>query len=518
VKGSAVLGAMDNIDRIYLFDVVHGADRFKEDLASLGFDCETIDVYRGDGKQDLSKKDLVVAPVHLSRDNAYLKNALKSGCKIINHHQMLNYVVKSKDYLKDAVKIEITGTIGKTSTLFVLSSILESSNPDYKILLHTSIGTFYIWKNNMTQVGKLSIAPASVLPIIKQAIYDKFYPNFAIFEISLGFSGIGDINIISSLKEDYKIASNTRWASSVKLKSIQNINDGSTVIIPSDIADNDLMNYSNDLNIIKFCAYQDPYNDADLNLIHDKKSNNNREPDDIINLDKKDEGIVFIKDNEAKNIDDGRVIAYNNIKTVQETKFGMLDTPKSDTNLSRSGSIGLSFISLLPIQEEFYIQPLLSSISAALSLNVDDTDIKDFLANFSGVKDRMELKKINGIYLLNNSNSGVRLSHLDKLLKDRSLFVNPLTNNKRRLVLIIGEENRYICNGLDKNGLYRILNDYKDCFDRIFIIKDKDYDNDHEKDLFSGYTLFETVDDGIKYALSILNKEDMIISFVKRWG
>lgn len=513
MRSSVVLEEIGDVDKIYLFDVVHGADRFKDDLVSLGLDCEAIDVYRGDGRQDLSKKDLVVAPVHLSRDNTYLKNALRSGCKIINHHQMLNYIFKSKNYLKDTVKIEITGTIGKTSTLFVLSSILESSNPDYKILLHTSIGTFYIWKNNITQVGKLSIAPASVLPVVKQAIYDDFHPNFAIFEISLGFSGIGDINIISSLKEDYMIAANTRWASSAKLESIQNINDGSTVIIPSDIADNDLMNYSNDLNIIKFCASQFQCLDGRSDYHPtDNISNVDRY------IDKKDEGIVFIKDNETKDIENGRVIAYNTIKTVQKIKFDTPDTPKSDTNIRRSGSIGLSFINLLPIQEEFYIQPLLSSISAALSLNVDDTDIKDFLTNFSGVKDRMELRTIDGIYLLNNSNSGVRLSHLDKILKDRSLFVNPLTNNRRRLVLIIGEETRYICNGLDKNDLYRILNDYKDCFDRIILIKDKAYVNDHERDLFSDYTLFETADDGIKYALSILDKGDMIISFVKRWG
>jgi len=507
VRSLVVLEEIDDIGKIYLFDTVHGADRFKEDLISLGLDCEMIDVYIGKSKSDFSKKDLVVAPVHLSRDNTYLKKALNAGCKIITHHQMLNYVFKSKNYLKDSVKIEITGTIGKTSTLFVLSSILESSNHDSKILLHTSIGTFYIWKNKIKQAGKLSIAPASILPIIKQAIQDKFYPNFAIFEISLGFSGIGDINIIPSLKEDYKIASNTKWASRVKLESIDNISDGSTVIVPSDITDKDLMNCSDGLNIIKFGVSQDFYDGSNLRPINNM-NNSNRDTD------KKDEGIVYIKDKKTKDQENDRTIIYNNkIKTIPNILF---DTSKSD--ITRSGSIDFSFINLLPIQEEFYTQSLLSSIAAALSLGVDDADIKDFLVNFSGVEGRMELKKIDGIYLLNNSNSGVRLNHLDKILKDRSLFVNLLTNNRRKLVLIIGEEAKYICNGLEKSDFYRILNDYKDYFDCIIIIKDKNYDNDQEKALFSDYTLFKTMNEGIKYALSLLNKGDMIISFVKRWG
>jgi len=488
---------IESIDKIYLFDIVHGADRFREDLVSLGFNCEVIDVYKqGELRYNISKKDLVVAPVHLSRDNPYLKKALKSGCTIINHHQMLNYIFKSKNYLRDSIKIEITGTIGKTSTLSILYSILESSNPDYRILLHTSIGTFYLYRNKIKEVGRLSIAPASILPVVRQALFDKFYPDFAIFEISLGFSGIGDINIVSSLKEDYTIASNTKWASIVKLESIQNINDGSTVIVPSDI-DKDLINCFDNLNIIRFGVYQ---NDYDYN----PDLTNNIHRDD---LSKKDEGIVYIKDNNIGDCD-GRVIVYNNIK--------ILDTSRS--NIRRSGSINLSLMNLLPIQEEFYIQSLLSSITAALSLNVDDTDITDFLVNFSGVEGRMDLKMIDGIYLLNNSNSGVRLIHLDKILKDRSIFVNPLTNNRRRLVLIIGEETKYICNGLDKNDFYRILNDYKECFDLILIIKDKNCDDDHEKDVISDYTLFKTMNDGIKYALSLLDKGDMIISFVKRWG
>lgn len=505
MRSSVVLDEIGDVDKIYLFDVVHGADRFKDDLVSLGLDCEAIDVYRGDGRQDLSKKDLVVTPVHLSRDNTYLKNALRSGCKIINHHQMLKYIFISKNYLKDSVKIEITGTIGKTSTLFALASILESSNPDYKILLHTSIGTFYILKNNMTQVGKLSIAPASIIPVVKQAIYDDFHPDFAIFEISLGFSGIGDINIISSLKEDYMIAANTRWASSAKLESIQNINDGSTVIIPFEITCKDLTNYSDDLNIIQFCTFneKDPiYNTKNNKIEHS------------IN----EAGTVYLKDKDTKNLDNdrGKRIFYKNIKIIQNILSNIPDFPKTDS-FKRSGFIDISFDKLLSIQEKFYIQPLLASISAALPLNVDDIDIKYFLANFSGIKGRMEVKEIDGIYLIDNSNSGLRLSHLDKILKDRSLFVNPLTNNRRRLVLIIGEETRYICNGLDKNDLYRILNDYKDCFDRIILIKDNDCNKDYKKDLFNDFVLFKTADDGIKYALSILGKGDMIISFVKKW-
>jgi UDP-N-acetylmuramyl pentapeptide synthase len=57
-------------------------------------------------------------------------------------------------------------------------------------------------------------------------------PDIAVFEISLGLTGIGDVGVITSLKADYKIAGGTKEASAVKKASIKNFDDRSIIVHP----------------------------------------------------------------------------------------------------------------------------------------------------------------------------------------------------------------------------------------------------------------------------------------------
>lgn len=170
----------------------------------------------------------VISPVHLPL----------TGDEIIAHNPELNYtfithheaVYRILDgWGEDIPKIEVTGVKGKTSCVFMLKEILIDENP----LILSSLGAIlyedgkeYILKKN------ISITPANIKETIDLAykianpickIADgivesenlKKYSS-AIFESSLGVTGIGDVGLLTNISENYPIAKNRLTASEAK--------------------------------------------------------------------------------------------------------------------------------------------------------------------------------------------------------------------------------------------------------------------------------------------------------------
>jgi hypothetical protein len=195
--------------KILVLDTIHGGLELAASLREMGHFTDIIDVYRGKlgidpGTAAGRDYDLVVAPIHL--DPAYpLLREMSSP--IITHHQAVRWIIGGK---RPRTFVEITGTRGKTTTAFALAHLMEGPG-----ILHTSMGTFRYPEKEL--LWKKSITPASIVPACREAVRMK---GWFVAEVSLGFTGSGDLGIITSA-DDYLFAGGKRHALLEKIRSGQ---------------------------------------------------------------------------------------------------------------------------------------------------------------------------------------------------------------------------------------------------------------------------------------------------------
>ncbi|WP_405306977.1 coenzyme F430 synthase [Methanobrevibacter sp.] len=144
-----------------------------------------------------------------------------------SHHEIIGEILNG--WGEDILKVEVTGVKGKTTSVFMLKEILSDENP----LILSSLGAL-LYENEREIVLKkdISIAPANIKETIDLA-YKIANPickiadgvvesenlrkyNSAIFESSLGVSGIGDVGLLLNIVEDYPIAKGRSSASEAK--------------------------------------------------------------------------------------------------------------------------------------------------------------------------------------------------------------------------------------------------------------------------------------------------------------
>jgi hypothetical protein len=193
--------------RVLVLDSIHGGLEIARFLAERGHQVETLDVYRGDPAANAAiasheEYDLLIAPVHLDPSNVLLRGA-KIPC--ITHHQAVRWILGDT---RVSPFVEITGALGKTTTAFALASLMPG-----KGLLHSTGGIFLYPER--TLAGKKSITPASLVSPAIRASRDGYW---MIGEVSLGFTGAGDLGILTS-PEDYVFAGGWRHALGEKLRS-----------------------------------------------------------------------------------------------------------------------------------------------------------------------------------------------------------------------------------------------------------------------------------------------------------
>jgi hypothetical protein len=193
--------------KILVLDTIHGGLELRSFLREQGHFVDVVDVYRGkygiDADTALQRTyDMVVAPIHL--DPAYrLLQDLPTPR--ITHHQAVRWIIgrgRPKPF------VEVTGARGKTTTACALAGLMEGPG-----ILHTSIGTFRYPGREL--LWRQSITPASVIPACREAMRMK---GWLIAEVSLGFTGSGDMGIITSA-EDYAFAKGKRHAREEKIRS-----------------------------------------------------------------------------------------------------------------------------------------------------------------------------------------------------------------------------------------------------------------------------------------------------------
>lgn len=199
--------------QILVLDTIHGGAVIGDALRGMGHEVDLVDVYRGDLSHQGSitdataqsrRYDLLVHPVHLDPAHPLLR---WFTCPSINHHEAVRWILgppQGSRFSGKGLCIEITGARGKTTTATALASVMGGSG-----ILHTSRGTFrYPGEEFIT---RLSIAPGSIIPAYSFLSDSQWF----IAEVSLGFTGLSDLAVLTSY-EDYRVAAGRLSAREIK--------------------------------------------------------------------------------------------------------------------------------------------------------------------------------------------------------------------------------------------------------------------------------------------------------------
>lgn len=197
--------------KILVLDTIHGGLEIAAHLRGMGHFTDIIDVYRGrtgidPGTAKERDYDMAVAPVHLDPAYPLLR---EMTCPVITHHQAARWIIGTR---RPKPFVEVTGAKGKTTTASALAGLMEGPG-----VLHTSMGTYRYPEKKL--IGRMSITPASLVPASREAVRMK---GWLVAEVSLGFSGAGDLGIITSA-DDYLFAGGKRHALAEKVRSGQGL-------------------------------------------------------------------------------------------------------------------------------------------------------------------------------------------------------------------------------------------------------------------------------------------------------
>lgn len=467
--------------KLAVLDLTHGGIPIAKKLAALGNKVSGVDVYGtvdpsllGELEEKygircskaplpISEFDFLVAPVHLDPAYSMLVEARATGKAILSHHEAVGKILKGDPELSGTKIIEVTGVKAKTSTASLLADMLSRK---FKVVLHTSRG-LEAWKDGTSSLihRGLSITPGSILTAVKKSLETGIRPDFFIFEISIGGTGTADLGILTTLSPDYGIANKTALASDAKLQLILNAKPGSTLLLNSG-AEKALEAVK--ISQTKFFTFKDPF-------YPEVKVKVSEVPD-------------FVLETEEP----------SNTSEVSGSMLRLLNRGQEIFSASlRSG-----------YNSSAYRTAFVAASAAALKLGVEVQDVVSVLEEFRGLSGRMQEKEINGITLIDNSNSGMDILSAEKAL-DYALLKKK-DEKKRGIILILGEEASQVCEGLPPTSVQRFVDKFGTKCRHIVLVGERMQAVAAKNASYAG-----SLPEGFLKASELAGTEDLILSSVK---
>ena len=324
-----------------------------------------------------------------------------------SHHEIIGEILNG--WGEDILKVEVTGVKGKTTSVFMLKEILSDENP----LILSSLGAL-LYENEREIVLKkdISIAPANIKETIDLA-YKIANPickiadgvvesenlrkyNSAIFESSLGVSGIGDVGLLLNIVEDYPIAKGRSSASEAKKQVFR----CGCVCIQKEALDK----YYSDQN-------------------HDR-TNTFSLTDSTSNL--------FATDIEYGLDQTIMEITYNDVKTVNDNVI--------------SGEIKLKTFAPGP----HHVSNVLGVTLTCLSLEIEPDRIMNGLENYKGIPGRTTKKTIENSIIIEEINPGLNTEAIKESIN--------MIQDLKDYYISIGGDYGITCEEIDEEKLSDFLN------------------------------------------------------------
>jgi len=152
-----------------------------------------------------------------------------------------------------------------------------------------------------------------------------------------------------------------------------------------------------------------------------------------------------------------------------------------------------------------YRTAFVSATAVALALDIDAQTIERALREFGGAQGRMKKASLEGRTLIDNSNSGMDIKAAEKAL----LFAQA---QEGKIVMVLGEEAKEVCEGLDPSGVSRFIRMHINELGALVLVGERmkplvDAENNihYAEDLASG----------IELTKKLTGEKDIILSCVK---
>lgn len=390
-----------NVIAYDLYDTLNGIDAkmlqvYNVDLIQL----EDLANFRGDMN--------IIYPIHMPLSFDEIKSYNPNlNYTFQSHHEIIQDILQ--DWGQDIPKIEVTGVKGKTTSVFMLKEILIDDNP----LILSSLGALlYENKKEIILKKDISITPANIKETIDLAykianpickIADGIVESenlrkydSAIFESSLGVSGIGDVGLLLNIAENYPIAQNKSCASEAKRQVFR----CPCVCIQKEALDK----YYTDVKHERINSFS--LNDSTSNL--------------------------FLKNVEYDLNQTSLEIEYNDIKTVNDNVV--------------SGKLNIKTFAPGP----HHASNVLGVVLTCLSLEIDPEKIIKGLENYKGIPGRTNKKTIENSIIIEEINPGLNTQAIKESVN--------MINNLENYYISIGGDYGITCEEIDEEKLTNFLN------------------------------------------------------------
>jgi UDP-N-acetylmuramyl pentapeptide synthase len=446
--------------RVAVLDLTHGGSVIARKLTGIAASVTGIDVYKTlhpDELEALEHEGIRTSQAQLNAsgfDILITPVHLDPGYPMLDDAAKKNIPVISHhvavgEILKGAFKGSTVIEITGTRAKTSTSILLGEILSRNKKIISHTSRGLEDWSIRRIIQSGLSITPASILHAVDVVEEAGIKPDVFIFEISLGGTGSADIGVITTIVDDYKIANNTRLASEAKRMMILDAKPGSTLVINHDA----LRSFGacrRDVNIISFS--------------------------DSVNA--------------AANV------YYENIGSEGGTIAYFIDGRNGKITL-----IGTQDYDLISYKTAF-----VCAAAVALAMDIEPDQIERSLKEFKGAKGRMIKTNLTGRTLIDNSNSGMDIKSAEKAL-------DYAKTEGGRIVMVLGEEAKEVCEGLDPAGVSRFIEKHLDEIYALILVGDrmKPLACKNINKIYHAGNLSE----GIEFAQQLTREKDIIISCVK---
>ena len=459
---------IDSSSRVAVLDLTHGGLVLAKKLKGITVSVSAVDVYKtldSDAIKSLEKEgvttfrevidvsdfDILVAPVHLDSNYPMLTDAAKKGIPVITHHEAAGEILSHVSGSELEDKTVIEITGTKAKTSTV-HLLAEILSRNRKVVSHTSRGV-EDWNTGKVLKNGLSITPASILEAVDAVKDAKLEPDVIILEISLGGTGLADIGVITTISNDYRIANGTGKASEAKRQMILNAKTDSTLVVNHDV-----------LKYFGACR-------RDVEMVSFS--------DELIASCN-----VYFEDINSK----GATIAYFIGK--------------------RHGKIQIATSQDYDINS--YKTAFACATAVALSMGVDAGTVEKAIQDFKGAEGRMRKTQLDGRTLIDNSNSGMDIRTAEMALS----FAKQGGEQDGKIVMVLGEEAKQVCEGLNPVDVSRFIEKYMDELDTLVLVGERMLPL-VEDNMGGNIHYSESLEDGICVALRLTDEKDTILSCVK---
>ena len=360
----------------------------------------------------------VVSPIHLPLSEEDIKKEINNpniNYTFLNHHEAVSLILNEWcEKYPEILKIEVTGVKGKTSSVFMLKEIFNFKNP----LILSSLGALLYRDGKKTTLKKnISITPANIKetidlaykisnPICKIASGEVESENIveygvAIFESSLGVTGIGDIGLLTNIAENYPIAKNRLNAQKAKGQVFR----------------------------CGLIAIEKETLDEYYPLEKEKFENK-------IN--------TFSLENSEANVYASN-IKYSLNKTTFDVTYTHLKTSTGD-------EINGSFKIATFAPGHHHVQNALGAITVSLASNISEDKIINGLENYKGIIGRSSKKTVKNSLIIEEINPGINTKAIENSID----MIKDLENYS----IIIGGDYGITCEEIDEEKVSNLLDSY----------------------------------------------------------